>query len=177
MKKAPVALAALFMLWGMPAHAMFPLVENDYLKSEEEHFTAADINKNGVIDREEARSAYTNMELLPNEAARAACSKVGKDLSVQYNPSADDRDFHALTKAQYMDSRKSMFDHIDANHDHVIMQSEMDAFSAQMVKVCKEAPAVIQQMKELEGSDTFKNLPPAERVKMLQRLRIMQGKE
>jgi hypothetical protein len=176
MKKTAALIAALFVLWGASAHAL-PLSESDYLRSEEEHFDAADVNKSGLIEREEANAAYADAALMPNENARAACIKAGKDISAQYRPSPDDKNYRAADKEKFMQARKSMFAHIDTDRDHVITQREMEAFSNQMIEVCTVAPQMMNDLKNMQNSDSIKKMTPEQRNQMLERLRILQGKE
>jgi hypothetical protein len=161
---------ALFVVLSAPAYAL-PLTEADYLKSEAEHFTAADINKNGTIEKEEATAAFADAQLLPNEIARQACSKAGRDISAQLHPAAADPAYAPMTKAQFVQMRRAMFEHMDTDHDHIVTQTELDAFSNHMVSVCNAAPGMMQQMKTFQGK--VNAMPPEQRAKMMEQMKKM----
>lgn len=136
---------------------IYPVNESDYLKKQEVQFDSADTNKNGQLDKDELAGAFKQGDGLNvmSDETLAACKQAGHDLRDKMKdgqkpgePQNADREYRPMRRAQYLDIKRHLFEHMDVNQDHTVSQDEAKRADAQMRATCLAMPNMATQMEK-----------------------------
>lgn len=138
----------------------YPVNKADYMKAQEAQFDEADKNKNGTLEKEELPGAFQKADTLTyiSDDTLAACKQAGHDLKAHAAPEdmqQAQKDYKPMTKAQFLDVKRHLFEHMDANEDKQVTLDEAKHADAQMKATCLAMPNMAAQM------ETFKKMHEA----------------